>query len=88
MGNGWTPERRALQAALIRNWRPWDQSTGPRTAQGKVQAARNAQHFHGWTTELLALRAEIRAANLHARDLLREQGRVQAELARLLRGIV
>ena len=29
MGNGWTPERQARQAVLIRTWRPWEQSTGP-----------------------------------------------------------
>ena len=31
MGNGWTPERRERQAALIRSWKPWEHSTGPRT---------------------------------------------------------
>ena len=40
--NGWTSERKARQAALIRNWRPWEQSTGPQTEQGKARAARNA----------------------------------------------
>jgi hypothetical protein len=41
MANGWTPERRAQQAALIRTWRPWEQSTGPLTAEGKARTARN-----------------------------------------------
>lgn len=41
MCNGWTPERRARQAALIREWKPWERSTGPRTAEGKARAARN-----------------------------------------------
>jgi hypothetical protein len=30
MSNGWTPERRMRQAALIANWKPWSHSTGPR----------------------------------------------------------
>jgi len=42
MANGWTPERRARQAVLIRNWRPWKRSTGPRTALGKHASSRNA----------------------------------------------
>lgn len=41
MGNGWTPERRARQAELIRKWRPWEQSSGPRSAEGKARASRN-----------------------------------------------
>jgi hypothetical protein len=42
MANGWTPERRARQSAAIRQWRPWERSTGPRTAAGKARVARNA----------------------------------------------
>lgn len=41
--NGWTPERRARQAELIRSWRPWEQSTGPRTIKGKAKASANRQ---------------------------------------------
>lgn len=40
--SGWTPARRAAQAAAIRNWAPWKRSTGPRTAAGKAISARNA----------------------------------------------
>lgn len=43
MANGWTPERRARQAELIKTWRPWEQSTGPTTEAGKARVARN-----GW----------------------------------------
>ena len=42
MANGWTPERRARQAALIKTWRPWEKSTGPRTQEGKAVVAGNA----------------------------------------------
>ena len=41
MANGWTLERRQRQAELIRTWRPWEQSTGPRSDDGKAVAARN-----------------------------------------------
>jgi hypothetical protein len=42
MANGWTLERRRNQAALISKWRPWEQSTGPKTEQGKSIVANNA----------------------------------------------
>ncbi|WP_133683631.1 hypothetical protein [Paludibacterium purpuratum] len=46
MGNGWTPERRAWQAELIRQWKPWEKSTGPRTEEGKENSQYNAlKHY-------------------------------------------
>lgn len=38
---GWTPERRQRQAELIRTWKPWTRSTGPRTVAGLAKATRN-----------------------------------------------
>ena len=40
--NGWTPERRSRQAALIRGWQPWRRSTGPKTEAGKAHCMMNA----------------------------------------------
>ena len=34
-----TPEHRALRAALIRRWRPWEGSTGPKSKEGKERSA-------------------------------------------------
>ena len=48
MANGWTPERRARQAEMIRTWKPWETSTGPRTDEGKARTAHNG--FKGGTT--------------------------------------
>ena len=42
MANGWTSECRARQSALIRNWRPWEVATGPKSEEGKVRVSRNA----------------------------------------------
>jgi hypothetical protein len=44
--SGWSDERRATHAAAIRRWKPWEKSTGPRTATGKARAAQNA-YKHG-----------------------------------------
>jgi hypothetical protein len=41
MSNGWTPERKARQAELIKTWRPWERSTGPKSAEGRALVARN-----------------------------------------------
>ena len=37
-----TQEHRALRAALIKKWKPWEHSTGPKTKEGKLTAAKNA----------------------------------------------
>lgn len=46
--NGWTQERRAQQAARIRQQKPWLQSTGPKTVEGKAKVARNAYKGGAW----------------------------------------
>ena len=43
--NGWSPERRQRQREAIQRWKPWEQSTGPRTPEGKAKAAsKSTQH--------------------------------------------
>ena len=64
MSNGWTPERRERQAALIRTWKPWAQSSGPKTEGGQAISAMNARK-HGMRSrrvldETRMLRALIR----------------------------
>jgi len=59
-----TPEHRSAQSALIRLHRPWEQSTGPRTAAGKAVSARNAR--------LQGVRAEVSMIKLQAAANMRE----------------
>ena len=59
MANGWTPERRARQAVLVRSWKPWERSTGPRTAEGKAVVRRNA-YKGDHRGELRELRRQLR----------------------------
>ena len=42
MSNGWSLERRQRQAEAIRQWKPWERSTGPKTEAGKAKTCRNA----------------------------------------------
>ena len=48
MKNGWTPERRARQSALIQAWRPWERATGPRTDEGKARTCLNGFKGGQW----------------------------------------
>ena len=34
-----TPEHRELRRRLIQRWKPWEKSTGPKTAEGKRRSA-------------------------------------------------
>ena len=45
MANGWTPERKAKQSELIRQWKPWQQSTGAKTVEGKKIVSRKAVKY-------------------------------------------
>ena len=73
----WTPEARAAQAAKIRGWQPWTNSTGPRTVAGKERCKLNAEKHGGYSADarreklyadalLLLARAEARAEQLDA----------------------
>jgi len=39
---GWSEERRARQAVLIRRWAPWRRSVGPKTEAGKARCSMDA----------------------------------------------
>lgn len=69
MANGWTVERRARQALLIRTWRPWERSTGPRIDAGKSRASRNAFKGGHWR-ELRELAKAMNALLREQRDAL------------------
>ena len=69
MGNGWTLERRQRQAELIRQWKPWAKSTGPRSSGGKERVSRNAW-TGGHRQELRELTKLVNAEVRAARDLV------------------
>ena len=70
MANGWTPERQARQSALIRTWKPWERSTGPKSPAGKAVSANNAFKGGHWR-ELRALAVAMNALLREQRDGLR-----------------
>ena len=73
MATTWTPDRRARQAALIRTWSPWEQSSGPRTPEGKAKASRNAWSGGDW----LKMRELSRLVNAEVGEALELTQRVR-----------
>ena len=54
-----TPEHRAMRAELIKRWKPWEKSTGPKSLEGKERAAMRG--YKGGTRVLFrALAGELR----------------------------
>ena len=67
MGNpakGWTPERRKRQSEAIMRWKPWRQSTGPKSAEGKAVVSGNAWSGGHWLT----LRRAVKELNQAMRE--------------------
>ena len=69
MANGWTQERRARQAALIRIWKPWECSTGPRTAAGKARSSSNADRPESFNRRLRAIKQEVATLVSQAKEI-------------------
>ena len=55
----WTPEQRQKQSEAIGRWKPWQQSSGPKSPEGKAVAAGNAWKGGEWQK----LRQAIKALN-------------------------
>lgn len=73
--SGWTQERRQRQAELIRGWKPWEQSTGPKTIEGKGKVSRNA--WKGGYRE--AMRGLARLVNGEIRKAIRLSESIQKQ---------
>lgn len=67
--NGWTPERRKAQSQAIQRWKPWQQSTGAKTPEGKAKVAKNAFKGGFWA-DLKALKKQTNALLREQRDIL------------------
>ena len=67
---GWTPERRKRQSEAIRRWKPWQQSTGPQSPEGRAVVARNAWRG-GRAVKLRLAIKELHQAMRKQRDRLR-----------------
>ena len=66
----WTSEQKQRRAELIQQWRPWMQSTGARSVEGKRRSAKNADKG-GRRAKLRSLAAELNELLRFHQDLLR-----------------
>ena len=64
----WTTEQKQWQREAIRRWKPWEQSAGPRSAEGKWRVARNAWRG-GQREKLRELVRLVKRAIIQAREL-------------------
>ena len=66
----WTPEERQAQSELIRQWKPWEQSTGARTAQGKARSSQNALKHGARSKDSIQSFKEIRKFLSNNREII------------------
>lgn len=60
MPRTWTEEQKRKQAEKIRKWKPWEHSTGPKTAEGKERCRYNALKEGTYTAQWPAVRKALR----------------------------
>ena len=51
----WTEEEKAKQAELIKQWKPWRKSTGPKTEHGKQCSSQNSRKYSPFLSHLFTL---------------------------------
>ena len=80
----WTDEARAKQAALIHSWKPWEQSTGAKTEEGKAKVAANSPGRY--SRERLRLMCWMARMARHMKEW-RDVGDLEPEMRRRSRKI-
>lgn len=69
--SGWTPERKARQAELMRHWKPWERSTGPKTEAGKEVSKMNGWKHGRRSSETIELDRTLSSMTRQLRELSR-----------------
>lgn len=67
--NAWTKERRKKQAENCRQSKPWEHTTGPKTAEGKKRVSQNALTHGGTTKSMLNLHKALHMQSLFLKQL-------------------
>ncbi len=74
----WTASARKRQRELIKKWKPWNNSTGPRTEEGKEISSQNARKYSQEIQTLLEYVKQTEATMKKLDKHLREE--LQADL--------
>ncbi len=65
----WTTNERARQAELIRTWKPWKQSTGATTLEGKARSSQNSLKHGFYSREMRELLRQLDEQRQQVRGL-------------------
>mgnify|MGYP006258063801 FL=1 len=65
----WTKSTRKRQSQLIKQWKPWNHSTGPRTEEGKEISSQNARKY---PEEIQAILNYAKQTNTNLKKLNKE----------------
>ena len=72
----WTDEQRQSQREKIHQWKPWQHSTGAKTAEGKARCSQNANKGRGaLMAELRQAIHELKAETEYTQDLIQQSKR-------------
>ena len=83
---GWTEERRRKQAERLKQTRPWEKSTGPRTAKGRKASSKNAMKHGLRSREMADLKRQVDAVLFFNREFVKHAWvlvHAQKDLARM-----
>lgn len=67
---GWSDARRRAQAERIRRVRPWENSTGPRTAEGKKRIKQNAVKHGARSRQMTEIKRLLRWQRRTVKDIM------------------
>ena len=82
----WTPEEKAKQAEAIRRHKPWEKSTGPKTAHGKRRSSKNAFTGGHYTAQTRHIRKTLNAQKEFTAHLTAYyESRIMEEQCKLLK---
>lgn len=65
----WTQEDRDRQAKAVKNWKPWQESTGPKTEGGKAVSCQNALKHGVYSKNFKALNKSLKKQTKWLEDL-------------------
>lgn len=70
-GKHWTHTERQRQSERIKEWKPWERSTGPKSKAGKQKVAQNAFKGGFWL-QLREIRKQLNQLDRETKSILKD----------------